>query len=175
MASGVLLLVEDHEGWHRSIARRAERAGYQVSGAFACGQAREIVARQRFALAIVDVHLPDGLGFELVPLIRQSSPGCRVLMASGLPCERAARMAAEAGADEFATSTVETVERFLRGESRAPTRRLARATLDEVKVEYINTVMLEVEGNRSRAAGVLGIKRQSLQRMLRKHSPSRDE
>ncbi len=175
MGSGVLLLVEDHEGWHRSIARRAERAGYAVRGAYACGPAREMVARQRFAMAIVDVHLPDGLGFGLVPLIRQSSPGCRVLMASGLPCERAARMAAEAGADEFATSTVETVDRFLRGESAAPTTKPRRATLDEVKVDYINTVMLEVEGNRSTAASVLGIKRQSLQRMLRKHSPSRGE
>jgi ActR/RegA family two-component response regulator len=175
MASGVLLLVEDHEGWHRSIARRAERAGFEVYGAYACAQAREIVSRQRFELAIVDVHLPDGLGFGLIPLIRQASPGCRVLMASGLPCERAARMAAEAGADEFATSTVETIERFLRGESRAPTKRAARPTLDEVKVDYINTVMLEVEGNRSRAASVLGVRRQSLQRMLRKHSPGRSE
>jgi len=175
MVRGAFLLVEDDEGWHRSIARRAERAGYAVHGAYACSHAREMVARSRFALAIVDVHLPDDFGFTLVPLIRRSSPGCRVLVASGLPCERAERLALEAGADEFATSTVETVDRFLRGETREAAGTAAPRTLEEVKTEYVNTVMLEVEGNRSRAATVLGIKRQSLQRMLRKRSPSRGE
>lgn len=175
MATGRVLVVEDDEGWHRSLVRRIERTGYSARGAYTCEQAQAIVrSEELFNLLIVDVHLPDGYGFDLVPLFKQRNPQALVLVTSGLPCGKAARLAREAGADRFSVSTIENIDKFLRGD---PPERLASSaepTLEQVKADYVNTVLLDVRGNRTLAAQILGIKRQSLQRMLRKSVPVRE-
>ena len=174
MLKGRVLVVEDHEGWHRSLARRIDRAGFAMRGAYTCEQACKLIASEPFDLAIIDVHLPDGRGFELVPLVKQHNRESRVLVASGLPCVKAERLAMDAGADRFAVSTAENIEHFLHGDAPQSAAHVRAPTLDEVETDYVNSVLLDVRGNRSAAAEVLGIRRQSLQRMLRKTAPPRE-
>jgi len=169
-----VLVVEDHEGWHRSLIRHIGRAGHAMKGAYTCGRARELIEEERFDLAIIDVHLPDGFGFDLVADFKVRNPRAGVLVASAYyPCEAAAQRAREVGADWFAASTGENLERVLRGEP-PECNPSGRRTLEDVKVDYMHSVLLETRGNRTAAAAVLGIKRQSLQQMLRKSTTPRD-
>jgi DNA-binding NtrC family response regulator len=44
-------------------------------------------------------------------------------------------------------------------------------TLAEVEAEHIRLVLQSVEGNKTRAAGILGIDRKTLREKLKSHSP----
>jgi DNA-binding NarL/FixJ family response regulator len=61
-----VLVVDDHPGFRECARRLLEEQGYRVvgeagDGASALARAREL----RPQLALVDVHLPDGDGFEV--------------------------------------------------------------------------------------------------------------
>jgi ActR/RegA family two-component response regulator len=93
---------------------------------------------------------------------------------SGYACVKAAQWAYAAGADLFAETTADNVDGFLRG-ALPSTEAVRRPTLAEVKREYVHRVVLESGGNRSAAASVLGIRRQSLQRMLKREPKRRSD
>jgi DNA-binding response OmpR family regulator len=62
---GPLLLVEDDLAVARAVARVLRSAGYSVDVAGSCVQARGRAEERRYAVAIVDIELPDGLGTDL--------------------------------------------------------------------------------------------------------------
>jgi len=61
-----LLLVEDEPLLARQIRSHLESLGAEVSLASTLEQARHLVDRLNFDLALIDVHLPDGKGTELL-------------------------------------------------------------------------------------------------------------
>ena len=165
-SNSCVLVVEDQEGWHRRLSIIIKHLGHAMRGAHSCWEAERYMREEHFVAGIFDVHLPDGRGIDLVPKFKSQNPSARVLVCSGYACVTASQLAYAAGADLFAVTTAENVEGFLRGSS--PPARLRRPTLEEVKEEYVNQVLLEANGNRSVAAEMLGIRRQSLQRLLRR-------
>lgn len=62
------LVVEDHDHIREWLAKVAAEAfpGAKVSTASTLGQARELVAGHDFALALIDISLPDGSGVDLI-------------------------------------------------------------------------------------------------------------
>lgn len=62
---GPLLLVEDDLAVARAVARVLRSAGYGVDIVGSCVQAHERVTERRYAVAIIDIELPDGLGTDL--------------------------------------------------------------------------------------------------------------
>jgi len=82
-----ILVVDDEAPLLRLMQKYLERAGYAVD---ACGRAGEawtlFTSPQRnYALAIVDLTLPDLPGEELVRRMREHKPGLRVIICSGAP------------------------------------------------------------------------------------------
>ena len=61
--------------------------------------ARERFAEGPFDGVFLDVNLPDGKGYELIPSIRESSPDTRVIVISAMDQEKP--NALDAGADLF--------------------------------------------------------------------------
>ena len=165
-AEARILVVEDQEGWQRHLAIIIGRMGHMMRGAYTRFEARRLIREDHFVAGIFDVHLPDGYGIDLVPEFKSRNPTARALVCSGYACVTASQLAYAAGADLFAESTRDNIESFLRGEALHPS--VTRPTLEQVKDEYVNKVLLEVQGNRSVAADLLGIRRQSLQRLLRR-------
>lgn len=66
-----LLLVEDERVLAAGLATALELAGYEVSRSPTLADARQRIEQNRapYALAIVDLDLPDGNGFELVQFL----------------------------------------------------------------------------------------------------------
>lgn len=60
-----------------------EDAGHRVHRATTLAEARAHLGATVFGLVVLDVHLPDGLGPDLLPAIRDRSPAAVVIILSG--------------------------------------------------------------------------------------------
>ena len=66
--AGVSILILDDEVLIRKpIMAALEKLGADVTSASTIGAARQLAAELNFDLVLLDVHLPDGLGTDLLP------------------------------------------------------------------------------------------------------------
>jgi two-component system sensor histidine kinase/response regulator len=96
----LIMLVDDDVPLRRAVARGLMAAGYKVLEADCLKQARETAEIQMADLFIVDLHLPDGHGSELVRHLKACDPGAPVLVLSGTIEQEERIQAFEAGADD---------------------------------------------------------------------------
>ena len=96
-----VLLVEDEESSRKYIARELAEARYQVTTAPDLVGARDILRERTFHLALVDVHLPDGSGLDLLGEIKESAPATEVVMLTGHATVEEAIHAMKSGALDF--------------------------------------------------------------------------
>jgi DNA-binding response OmpR family regulator len=68
--AGSILLIEDDLTLSRAIARNLAAHGYPTHVVATVEQAREIIARERPGLVLLDISLPDGSGWEIVRALR---------------------------------------------------------------------------------------------------------
>ncbi len=82
-----VMLVEDHPSFRQAVAFILDReAGIEVvAQAATLDEARRLLAERDIDVAILDLHLPDGDGSDLIGEIREANPGCSVLMFSISP------------------------------------------------------------------------------------------
>jgi len=101
-----LLLVENHAGSAKAIARQLSQKGHEVRVAGSYSEAIAAAVRQRFDMLVVDFHLHDGDGCLLLAEIRAMYPVAAVAVTgSGETDER--RRAAKAGFDAFLLKPVD--------------------------------------------------------------------
>lgn len=60
-----ILVVEDDLSLSTGLCFELDAAGYATQAAYNCRKAEYLAGRERFSLAILDVNLPDGNGFDL--------------------------------------------------------------------------------------------------------------
>ena len=96
-----LLIVEDDASLQQILSWDFEDLGYLVTAVSNCLEARQILAREPFDLALLDYHLPDGNGLQLVEELRRNYPNMPVIMSSGLSCAETASRAVDHGAFRF--------------------------------------------------------------------------
>ena len=80
-----LLMVEDERNVAETLAERLRSAGFQVVRADSVASARRAIGEQEFKLALLDVGLPDGNGFELARLLRERSPATAIVFLTDKP------------------------------------------------------------------------------------------
>ena len=83
-----VLHVEDDADLHRVVCAMAG-ARFEFEHAASLAEARSMLANVRYDLVILDLTLPDGSGWELLPLIREQDPAPRVIVLSGTELSRA--------------------------------------------------------------------------------------
>ncbi len=81
-----ILHVED-DADIRQITRAVLGSKVEVREAATLKEARELLSREHFDLALLDIGLPDGDGLELVPLLAQMSPPVPVALFSAQEAE----------------------------------------------------------------------------------------
>lgn len=67
-----ILLVEDDESLGATLEERLVKQGYQVSLARTVVAAKQLLSTADFHLAILDVGLPDGSGYDVAAILRKS-------------------------------------------------------------------------------------------------------
>jgi DNA-binding response OmpR family regulator len=78
-----VLLVDDNESVRMTFAAVLEDAGHAVTEADSLAAARACLAGAAFELALLDLHLSDGLGTALIPELRAAAPQLTIAMLTG--------------------------------------------------------------------------------------------
>ena len=109
-----LLLLEDERNVAETLTERLKAAGYVVTRADSLASARRAMAEGNFQLAVLDVGLPDGSGFDLARQLRTRAPGTAILFltAHANPEDRIRGL--ELGADDYVAKPFHFRELLLR-------------------------------------------------------------
>jgi len=92
------LIVDDDEQLAEVLNRLLSREGYRCTVATSAHEARARLAERDFALALVDVMMPDESGLELAAEMLAHHPDLAVVMVTGIDDPRIAELAFETGA-----------------------------------------------------------------------------
>jgi DNA-binding response OmpR family regulator len=101
MDTSEILLVEDDAMIASGLLYALEREGYAVTHGKSVREARAAAAGRRFDLAILDMQLPDGTGFDLIGLLK--AEGAAVIFLTVVDDEGNVVRAFEGGADDYVT------------------------------------------------------------------------
>ena len=132
-----ILLVEDENNLGATLQDWLQRLGYLTDWVTTAHAAQTQLQLRAYDLALLDVGLPDGTGFEIATLCRRRSPPTAVifLTARGLPADRVRGL--ELGAADYVVKPFHLPELKIRIRNalRAmpavpPTMRLGQAILD---------------------------------------------
>lgn len=104
----LLLAVEDEPRNAALLQAILGRAGYRLYIATGVTEAREFLDEETPDLVLLDRHLPDGDGLDLIPEIRGSERlgGVPILLVSASVLPRDVQVAMDAGADGFLAKPV---------------------------------------------------------------------
>lgn len=127
-----LLVVEDEKNLGLTLMERLQKEGFEVVWAKTQEEAQLEFSHRKFDLAILDVGLPDGSGFEVAKILRKNQPSTAIifLTAFGSPEDRVRGL--ELGAEDYIVKPFHLKELLLRvnnGLKRA--KYLAEAKLSE--------------------------------------------
>jgi DNA-binding response OmpR family regulator len=81
--SARILLLDDSDFYRSTLMGLLEDSGYEVVEVRRLPEARHRMRDGRYDLAILDLHLEDGSGSDLIPELREHAPGTRLLLLSG--------------------------------------------------------------------------------------------
>lgn len=109
-----ILLLEDEPNLGSTLTERLRADGFTLEWVTHCAAARQQVKTQSFDLAILDVSLPDGSGFEIAQLLRLEHPATAIvfLTAYGSPEDRVRGL--ELGAEDYVPKPFHYAELKLR-------------------------------------------------------------
>ncbi|HEX4024015.1 MAG TPA: response regulator transcription factor [Steroidobacteraceae bacterium] len=96
-----LLMVEDEPNLAETLSERLRGAGLQVVRADSMAAARRALGEARFDLALVDVGLPDGSGFDLARTLRERSPATAIIFLTAHAGAEDRVRGLELGADDY--------------------------------------------------------------------------
>ena len=98
-----ILVLEDDIELNNTICCSLEKNGYRVMGARTCEEAKNYANSYTFHMAILDINLPDGNGYDLCRLIKPEHPDTVVIFLTANDQESNQIRGYEAGAVDYIT------------------------------------------------------------------------
>src|SRR5579859_8134635 len=108
-----ILVVDDEEALAKVMARTLRSRGFESDTALTAAQARQLFESQDYALALLDVRLPDESGYGLLEELRARRPDTAVVMISGVDDPELGRAALEHGAFAYMVKPVGATQLYL--------------------------------------------------------------
>ncbi|HYL07955.1 MAG TPA: SpoIIE family protein phosphatase [Candidatus Udaeobacter sp.] len=112
-ASQRVLIVEDDEALAKVMARVLRSRGFECDVGFSGAEARALIAVQGYAIALLDVRLPDESGYGLLEALRSSRPDTAIVMISGVDDPELGKAAMEHGAYAYHVKPVGATQLYL--------------------------------------------------------------
>ena len=169
-----LLLVDDDEPFVKRLAKAMEKRGFQPETAESVAAGKSIAQARPPAYAVVDLRLEDGNGLDVVEVLRDRRPDCRIVVLTGYGAIATAVAAVKIGATDYLSKPADANEvtnaLLSRGEV-LPEPPENPMSADRVRWEHIQRVYEMCDRNVSETARRLNMHRRTLQRILAKRSP----
>jgi two-component system response regulator RegA len=169
-----LLIVDDDEPFLHRLSRAMEGRGFSVQAAPSVETAIDLATAKPPAYAVVDLHLDDGNGLDLVPVLRHLRPDIQVVVLTGYGNIASAVAAVKAGAVDYLAkpADADAIEAALlaKGGAKPPPPEQPMSA-NRVRWEHIQRVFELCDHNVSETARRLNMHRRTLQRILAKRSP----
>ena len=167
-----LLIVEDDEGFARTLSRSFERRGYVVRRLPSPDGLEALAADFRPGFAVVDLRLGHASGLACVRLLHDFDPAMRIVVLTGFASISTAVEAIKLGATNYLTKPSDTddIERaFASVEGNEDAALTERPTsIKTMEWEQIHRTLEETGFNVSETARRLGMHRRTLARKLEK-------
>lgn len=181
MLKGNLLIIDDDQDFLDTMTYELEHPELKV---FTCCSLQEvedlIKTLEQLDYAIVDLRMNNESGLSIIPLIRTRYPNSRITMLTAFGSIATTVEAMKRGSDNYIMkpcSTKEIVMALSATSESSPGPSLEEFSVPDLyrkEREYIDYILRMKKGNISHAAQALGIKRQSLQRKLKKFIPRKE-
>ncbi|MGI3169802.1 ActR/PrrA/RegA family redox response regulator transcription factor [Pseudooceanicola sp. C21-150M6] len=169
-----LLLLDDDDAFLKRLAKAMEKRGFAVETAESVAAGRSIATARPPAYAVCDLRLGDGNGLDVVEILREKRPDCRIVVLTGYGAIATAVAAVKIGATDYlakpADATDITNALLARGDELPPPPENPMSA-DRVRWEHIQRVYELCDRNVSETARRLNMHRRTLQRILAKRSP----
>jgi DNA-binding NtrC family response regulator len=108
--SARILVIDDEESIRRTVSMTLQHAGYHVDTAENGKQAIEKAAANFYNLALIDIHLPDMEGTELLTALKETTPKMVKIILTGYPALQNAVTAINKRVDAYLIKPVNTDE-----------------------------------------------------------------
>lgn len=169
-----LLLVDDDESFVKRLAKAMEKRGFEPRTADSVAAGKAIAQETPPAYAVVDLRLEDGNGLDVVELLRERRPDCRIVVLTGYGAIATAVAAVKIGATDYLSKPAdanEVTNALLARNETLPEPPDNPMSADRVRWEHIQRVYEMCDRNVSETARRLSMHRRTLQRILAKKSP----
>lgn len=176
------LIIEDDDVLAAALKRRLEKFNYECHTIGNSNDALLLCHKVSPQIILLDMHLKQENGLDLIPLLRAAQPDAKIILLTGFGSIATAVKAIKLGADDYLSKPVDTqtLLKVMRDEAHAITAKKIPAELalaedenntlstEQVEWEHINQVLKVNQGNVSAAARQLSMHRRTLQRKLQK-------
>ena len=169
-----LLLVDDDEPFLRRLTKAMEKRGFKVESAGSVAAGRAIATARPPAYAVVDLRLTDGNGLDVVEVLHEKRPDCRVVVLTGYGAIATAVAAVKIGATDYLSKPADASDitnALLASGDDLPPPPENPMSADRVRWEHIQRVYELCDRSVSETARRLNMHRRTLQRILAKRSP----
>jgi serine phosphatase RsbU (regulator of sigma subunit) len=108
-----VLVVDDDEPLAKVMARTLRSRGFECDVALTGAEARALLQKKDYAVALLDVKLPDESGYTLLEELRLTRPDTAVVMVSGVDDAELGKAALEHGAYAYHVKPVGATQLYL--------------------------------------------------------------
>lgn len=166
------LVVDDDTDFRRRLAKAIRARGNKVFEAANGDEALSVLQEYGSRKMILDLKMPGSSGLEVLKSAKAIIPDCEVVILTGYGSIATAIQAVKDGAQHYLTKPTDPdaiLDSFSKvSEVPTPKGAINSPSLEEVEWQHIQRVMVDCDGNVSKASKALGIHRRSLQRKLKR-------
>ncbi len=169
-----LLIVDDDRPFRERLARAMQARGFLVHIAETVREGVSVARDNPPAFAVVDLKLEDGNGLDVVEMLHEKRPNCRVIVLTGFGNIATAVAAVKFGALDYLPKPADAddiLNALLAQPGTKPSPPENPMSADRVRWEHIQRVYELCGHNVSETARRLNMHRRTLQRILAKRSP----
>ena len=118
-----VLIVEDDIKVNRLLTKKFIRWDFGVESVSTKKEALELIVNKEFDLVLLDIFLPDGLGYHIIPKIREIQPETKIITMTGSNTKEMEAKIRECGVEyylikPFEIDNLERIVKFIRSNAR---------------------------------------------------------
>ena len=173
---GKLLIVENDDALRDRLAKAMSSRGFETVKAAGLSEAQSAIRESHPDFAVIDLHLEDGSGLEVVETLKRERSSARAIILTGYGNTPTAVAAVKLGAIDYLAKPAdadEIVDALMATDGLRPPAPQNPIQPEDARREHIERFLERSDGNITKTAKLLNMHRRTLQRIL-KRKPGAD-